>query len=379
MASSLLANARQLRSLIDTNAAKDEGGPIASETVSAMFDAGLYGAMLPEAVGGAELDIESCLDVFSEISYADGSTGWCLMASNSAASYFAAWCDDDLVSRVYGNGVPLVAGQFAPSGSLAAAGDDAWILNGSYQFGSGMNDAAWAGAGAVTVPRGDEDPSYRFCIMPRSDVELAGNWEVMGLQSTASWDYVASDVTIPDNATFDFFFPHRYRGGTMYDMGVLPLTASGHAAWAIGLVRRALDELGALAKTKKRMASASPMADSEHVLIRLGELEARAAASKVWVYDAFRRYEQHCATGAGPDTDLDRHTRMATAHVTHEGAAIIRDAYLLAGTTGLRAGGLQRAFRDIHAGTQHAVVSESVTLDYGKHALATAPESPASS
>ena len=61
---------------------------------------------------------------------------------------------------------------------------------------------------------------------------------------------------------------------------------------------------------------------------------------------------------------------MATAFVNHEGADIIRDAYTLAGTTGLRDGGLQRAFRDIHAGTQHAVVSESVTQDYGKAALA---------
>ena len=115
--------------------------------------------------------------------------------------------------------------------------------------------------------------------MPRSDVELQGGWDVMGLQSTASWDYQATDVRVPDNATFDFFFPHRYRGGTMYDMGVLPLTAAGHAGWAIGLVRRALDELRRMATTKKRMASKGPMRDSEFVLMRLGQLEARFAAA----------------------------------------------------------------------------------------------------
>ena len=83
------------------------------------------------------------------------------MASQSAASYFAAFCDDALVERVFGNGIPLVAGQFAPQGSLTPTGESDWILNGSYRFGSGLNDAQWAGqapspnpAAARTRPTG---------------------------------------------------------------------------------------------------------------------------------------------------------------------------------------------------------------------------------
>ena len=364
-----LDRARDLFSLVDADATQADGGPISAETITALRDAGLYGVMLPQAVGGAELDIAGCLDVFAEISRADGSTGWCMMASNSAAAYFAVFCDDALVERVFSDGIPLVAGQFAPKGTLAPDGDDAWRLTGKYQFGSGLNDADWAGAGAMTQPRGDEDPSYRFVLMPRDEIQLAGNWDVMGLQSTASWDYTITDVAIPDNATFDFFASHRYRGGAMYDMGVLPLTAAGHAGWAIGLVRRALDELAAIASTRQRMAGATPMRDSEHVLMRLGELEARAASSKAWVYDTFGRFERHCIDGGATDPDLDRATRMATTFVTSEAAEIIRGAYLLAGTVALRGGALQRAFRDIHAGTQHAVVSDSVTVDYGRAAL----------
>jgi alkylation response protein AidB-like acyl-CoA dehydrogenase len=373
MTNALLDAARDLRSEIDARAAKAEGGPIAAETVTALYDAGLYGAMIPAAVGGFELDIASCLDIFAEVARADGSVGWCLMASQSAASYFAAFCDDALVDRVFGGGIPLVAGQFAPQGTLRPVGESDWVLNGSYRFGSGMNDAQWAGAGAITEPRDGENPSYRFVIMPRSDVELEGGWDVMGLQSTASWDYRATDVAVPDNATFDFFFPHRYRGGTMYDMGVLPLTAAGHAGWAIGLIRRALDELRVMATTKKRMASKGPMRDSEWIQMRLGHLEARAAAATAWTYQSFRALEAQCADGNGPDEALVRDARMATAFVNHEGADIIRDAYTLAGTDALRDGGLQRAFRDIHAGTQHAVVSESVTQDYGAASIASAP------
>jgi alkylation response protein AidB-like acyl-CoA dehydrogenase len=67
--------------------------------------------------------------------------------------------------------------------------------------------------------------------------------------------------------------------------------------------------------------------------------------------------------------------RQATVHVTQEGAAVTRDAYLLAGTTALRDGPLQRCFRDIHAGSQHFFASPASTLDMARDLLATMPES----
>jgi hypothetical protein len=67
--------------------------------------------------------------------------------------------------------------------------------------------------------------------------------------------------------------------------------------------------------------------------------------------------------------------RQATVHVTQEGADIVRQAYLLAGTTALRDGPLQRCFRDIHAGSQHFFASPASTLDYARDRMAAAPES----
>jgi hypothetical protein len=58
--------------------------------------------------------------------------------------------------------------------------------------------------------------------------------------------------------------------------------------------------------------------------------------------------------------------RLAMAHVTwaaHEVAAFV---YKSAGTTGLRAGTIQRLFRDMHAGTQHLVASPPVFRALGR-------------
>jgi alkylation response protein AidB-like acyl-CoA dehydrogenase len=364
-----LERAKDLAEVIDTNAAKSDG-PVADESIRAMVDAGLYTSMAPREVGGAELTLTENLDVFAEISRADGSTGWCLMASCGASAYFASWCPDSFVEREFSDGVPLVAGQFAPAGTAVPV-EGGYQLTGKYQFGSGMNDASYAGAGAFTAPTDGSNPGYRFFIMPKEQVQLKGNWNVLGLTGTASWDYEVEDVFIPEDATFDFFDITRHRGGPIYDLGVMPLTALGHAAWAIGLTRRAIDELVSIAQAKQRLGAPSTLVDSEHVVMEVAKLEARFRAAKAWVYNSFAAAEAQVNTGDTPDPALSLDCRMATVHVTSEAADIIRGAYLLAGTTALRDGALQRCFRDIHAGTQHAMVSPNITREFGTDVLGT--------
>jgi alkylation response protein AidB-like acyl-CoA dehydrogenase len=75
------------------------------------------------------------------------------------------------------------------------------------------------------------------------------------------------------------------------------------------------------------------------------------------------------------DLELNNAVRQATVHVTQEGADIVRQAYLLAGTTALRDGPLQRCFRDIHAGSQHFFASPASTLDYARDLVSASPDS----
>ena len=69
---------------------------------------------------------------------------------------------------------------------------------------------------------------------------------------------------------------------------------------------------------------------------------------------------------------LSAEVRSVNAFVTEEAAEIVRACYLMAGTTGLRAGPLERAFRDIHAGTQHAMVNPQHHVEWAR-SLSTSP------
>ena len=91
----LLDEARRLEALIDEHADEgDERGRLSDPVVDALHDEGLFGMWVPKALGGAELDPVSSLEVIEHLSYGDPSAGWVLMAAALAIGTGAAYLGD---------------------------------------------------------------------------------------------------------------------------------------------------------------------------------------------------------------------------------------------------------------------------------------------
>lgn len=369
----LLEAARDLRSTLDAEGAKAEaaGSPMTDEAVRLCKEADLYGALVAKEVGGAELDANDSLDVFTELARADGSIGWVVMAGSTATAYFGSYCPDSFTDRMFADGVPLVAGQFAPNGTAVPQGDN-FHITGNYSFGSGLEHADWAGSGSFTQPE-EGNPDYIFAVVPKAEAEIIGNWDVMGLRSTASYDY-RIDSDVPADRTFSMFGFTRHRGGKQFDLGILHLTEIGHAGWALGVMRRAIDEAAVIAKTKQRMTGKTGLADDPRFQYDLAEAESLYRAGDLWIRTAFTRAE-NSALADNPDQGLVGEALQATTWFTQQATESIQKLYRHIGTTALRDGAFQRAFRDIHAGSQHAMVSPAHTFAFAEGILGAAPES----
>jgi len=148
------------------------------------------------------------------------------------------------------------------------------------------------------------------------------------------------------------------------------LTSAGHAGVALGIVRRALDELTEIARAKQRMGAATALRDSERFLIELANLEARARSASAWVHERFAAAERTAVETGSADPFEVALARQATVHATQDGADVVRRAYLLAGTDALRAGPLQTCFRDIHAASQHFFAGDMAAIELGRSLLA---------
>ena len=354
--------------LDEIGAAAPPGGSFDAEALRLIADAALDGLVVPTEVGGRDLPLLDVMDVWAELARADGSIGWVAFALDSGLSFFGAYLGDDGAAELFDGGLPRLAGQFAPNGTAVADGDD-WIVDGSYQFGSGIELATHAGCGFLAAPPGGGDPAYRFGCLPVGEVHLSGNWDVVGLRATRSVDYRLEQARIPDHRTFDFFAPICHRGSATHRFGVLPLTAVGHAAWALGVTRRVLDELRVAAR-RVRMGAATSIGDSDHGLIAIARLESRYRSCRAWAREACEQAEAECAaTGDFLSAATANLVRQASAHANQEAARIAQEAYLLAGTSALRDGPLQRGFRDLHAGAQHFFASNAAGLDWARGLL----------
>ncbi len=376
-----VAQARKLAPLIEGEAAACEQlGTMPPVIVEALRDSGLFSLMIPAELGGSEVNAVTAVSVFEELTAADASIGWSHMA-NASSSAMCAYLGEDAVAAMFADGPAIVAGQFSPKGPSVAV-DGGYRVSGRYSFGSGSGHANWIGGGSIEMDGDalrmvDGKPVIRAFFVPRNEVEFLGNWDVMGLIGTGSYDYEVSERVVPEGFTFVLTDPHPQRGGSLYGLGVLGMTSVGHAGFALGVSRRAIDEVVALAAGKQRLGHATTVAGVERFQYELGRHTAMLKAARAFVFEAFSAVQDQLEPRQML-SEGDRLTlRQATTHVAHVSSAVADFAYHWSGADGIRPGVLQRLWRDTHTSTQHIFVDDSTFTDAGRHLLAEAGSLPA--
>jgi alkylation response protein AidB-like acyl-CoA dehydrogenase len=187
------------------------------------------------------------------------------------------------------------------------------------------------------------------------------------LKGTGSYNYELEGVLVPACRTYPLFTRSPQRGGTTYQLGVMPLTACGHAAWALGVSRSAIDDVLALAKEKTRMGDSSSIAHKMTFQRNLAHHEGMWRAAHRLVLDTFTEIEARVVAGEDLTPGMRADMRIAATYATEASREIVQWAHLSAGTTAIREGSrLERAFRDMYTGTQHAFISENTYTEAGK-------------
>ena len=147
----------------------------------------------------------------------------------------------------------------------------------------------------------------------------------------------------------------------------MPLTGCGHAAWALGVARSAIDDVVALAREKTRMGEESSIAHKLTFQRDLAHHEGMWRAARSLVVATFTDMEARLAGGEALTPTMRADMRIAATHATEASREVVQWAHLAAGTTAIREGSrLERAFRDMYTGTQHAFISEKTYTEAGK-------------
>jgi indole-3-acetate monooxygenase len=339
----------------------DREGRLAEPVVEALHREGLLGMWTPQSIhGGSELDPISSLQILENVSYGDPSAGWVLMAAALAIGTGAAYLEDSAVGELFsGDRLPVIAGQGTRPGK-AVPKDGGFLLSGSWSFASGIKHGTHIHTLGIIETTGEP----RIFVLPVGKAKLIDNWDVMGLRGTGSIDYTIDNVFVPEAYTHFAVTEAPKRGGALYTMGIIGFAILCHSGWACGIGRRMLDELTATVRSKVGRAGA--VGDSDAFQEGYANAEAKYRSARAFIHESWQSVSH--SLSRGEKLSVRQHTliRLALSNATWAMQEVSAFVYKTAGTVALRAGTLQRLYRDMNAGTQHITSAPGVIRCAGR-------------
>ena len=375
----LIERARALAPLIESEAGEIERTRrLTQPVVSALIENGLYRALLPQSVGGAEAPPEVFMQMLEEIAKADASTAWCLGQCN-VCGMTSAYIDLDAAREV-----------FAPQDGILAWGaiaHDVQVVPGGYRvtarwdFASGSRQANWLGAHVQVIDadgkrriRPNGVPEIRTIMFPVASATMYDVWDVIGLSGTGTDSYSVENLFIPEkfSALRDDVSALREKG-PLYRITTYAMFGLGFAAISLGVARTMLDAAIDLARGKASVGQKA-MRENNAVQGLIGRTEGNWRAARAYIYGTADQVWSDVRR-TGIFTEEHRLAlRLASTWTIHQATSVVDAAYHMAGATAVfRSNKFERRFRDMHAIAQQIQGRDTHYEDVGRALLSGSP------
>ena len=335
----------------------------------------LFRLCVPKRYAGLEASPVELVTSIAEVARADGSAGWCV-AIGSTSGLLAAYLPEEDAAEIYGSDPESVAGGvFAPKGRAVAEGE-AWRASGRWAFASGITHCSWLMGGCVVSENGkplllpNGVPDSRLLIFPASSALVHDTWSVSGLCGTGSHDMEVQGVLVPRSRAISLMTDTPRVDSPVYKFPVFGCLAVGIAAVSLGLARRAIDELVELAGGKMPSGSRRRLIDRAFIQMQVAEAEAAERSARALLVDTVSETCEQVLRDGEISLRQRALLRLAATHSVTLCKRAVDAMYDAGGGSSIyKSSPLQRCFRDLHAASQHMMVSSS-TLELAGRVLA---------
>jgi indole-3-acetate monooxygenase len=355
------------------------------DAVAILRSLGLFWLKTPAELGGTPLPPVEFSDVIEELSYVDTSTAWAAMIGNGCNGLAGGWLPADGALQVFGNGSDgvrtVVAGQLVPRGTGHPV-KDGYLVSGRWSFSSGIVHADWV-IGAFKPSGGDpgaaddgtaEGGLGRMVVflVPKAQVEVIDNWHVAGLQGTGSLDFSLDGIFVPEELTYDLGSA-AVRGGDLFRLGMPAFVSNEVPPLAIGLARRALDDMTELATHTARFPGGPTVSERAVFHKELGRAETRIRAARAIHREAMAAAWESAVAGTVPGEEIQLAVTTASIYAVETCADVVSDLFRYGGGRVLALSNpMQRHLRNVLAARQHLALSEENYETAGRYLLQSA-------
>ena len=397
----LLAGIRSHREQFEAAGERaEELRTLPNDAVATLRALGLFWLKTPAELGGTPLSPVEFSDVIEELAYIDASTAWAAMIGAGCNGLAGGWLPEAGARRIFGppgavetapgrpapggRRLPVLAGQLAPRGTGAPAAGG-YLVHGRWGFSSGIVHADWligafkadgvGGPGGTGGPGGADGTGFGRMIVfaiPKAEAEVIDNWHVAGLQGTGSLDFSLDGAFVPAELTYELGSP-AVRGGDLFRLGMPAFVSNEVPPLAIGLARRAIDDITELAAHTARFPGGPTVSERAVFHHELGRAEVRVRAARAVHREAMAAAFASAAAGAAPTEEQQLAVTTASVYAVETCADVVSDLFKFGGGRALALSNpMQRHLRNVLAARQHVALSEENYEAAGRYLLESA-------
>jgi 3-hydroxy-9,10-secoandrosta-1,3,5(10)-triene-9,17-dione monooxygenase len=372
----LLRRARELRPLVEEQAAETERLTHISEDLHRRFEeAGFYRMLMPKRYGGSETDLPTYVQVWMEIARGDMSAAWCGCLAANHSLQLGSWWPERTQDEVFGTkGEYKAASVAAPLSGFARRVEGGWELNGKVSYCSGIPYSTHYIGQTFPEPAekgGPPGPPLLF-VAPRSAFTILNDWgELTGLIGSGSNSIVFDRAFIPQHYVIENThmadvecsggtIGSRLHGNPMYatrGIGFFTMTVGGIM---VGAAQGAADEFEKILKSRKTIrAPFGPWAENIDYQRWFGMAVTKLKIAEIAVIEAAKmqmEYGRATVEDGRPYTFGDDQLVGAIARDAYSDAwqAFQNWIFRYAGSSaGRRGQKMERVLRDMAIGWSH--------------------------
>ncbi len=361
-----------LARLETSSEASEELRRLDDDAVAAMKEAGLTRLFTPQRFGGYELAPRHHILACATLARGCTAAAWVLMVCG-AHSYVVGRFPEECQKEVFGADPDvLIAGTLAAQGTIAPA-PGGWVLDGRWQFGSGVDHAPWLLIGARPAEKG-----YRaqHVVVPKTDLEVDDTWYTLGMRGSGSKDLVAHKVFVPAYRAMESgpLFLGTFVGSTapVYRLPVSAGLATMLSATILGMAEKGLELFLAATKTRGDIYYGSRKAASPSIQRRAGEAAAELDVARLLIARMCDDLDTAMAKDRPPmEVKLRARLRRDAAYVSELSRRAVERMFAAAGAHAIYDhSALQRIHRDITTASHHQMVDFDAAAElFGRLAL----------
>ena len=373
---SLVDIAHSLEPLIREHAAALEQGRIPGPLVEALYDAGVFKAMLPREVGGLEAEPVEWLRMIEEFARINASVGWNAFIQSGIGLTFL---DPERFERFRkrGGGRLILAMNLGRMAGKAVKVDGGYRVSGRWPFASGSPFATWLGGMSMVcgedgspVLRANGLPQPLLAIWPADQARIIDTWDGLGLRGTGSGDFEISDLFVPQEQVNTELF-----GTPNYDRALFRIKEMpeiGHGAHALGVASAALESFVAAVNSKPVPGSTRQLAmgHMQAHQIAFARADVLVRAARTLLHETVRAAYEDATVHAELDLELRVRLREANIFTVRAAREAVGLIFEMAGSSAVYRGRpIEQAFRDINTAANHTNYVESAYTAIGSYFL----------